>query len=138
MNNFKTLISIFLLTFLSSFAQGQNTTSTHKLTGGKWTVCTDVEFYKDYQCEKGYTSYEFFKNGKFKEDSQPIYMGKKLPYVSGKWTFSDNILTVDPDDGKYYKSFPIVFTIIWLDSNRFYAKGQDGTSTVYTYFQRTK
>jgi hypothetical protein len=140
MNIFKTLISTFLIIFLSPFVQGQDTTSTFNLTGGKWTVCTDMKFSKDYQCDKGYTSYEFFKNETFKEDRQPIYMGKKMPYVPGKWTLVGNTLTIDEDDDKYHKAFPNVYNIIWLDSNRFYATGQEGPGgpTVYTYFQRTK
>ena len=140
MNNFKTLISTILIVFLSFFAQGQDTILIYNLTGGKWTVCADMKFFKEYQCDKGYRSYKFFKHGTFKENKQTIYMVKKKRYVKGKWTLEGNTLTIDEDDDKYHKVFPNVYNIIWLDSNRFYTTGQEGPGgpTVYTYFQRTK
>lgn len=122
-----------------TFSWGQDRPSTFNLTGGKWTVCVDMKFSKDYQCDKGYTTYEFFGDT-YKEDRQPIYNGKKMPFVQGKWTLIGNTLTIDENDDKNHKAFPNVYNIVWLDKDRFYATGQEGTGgpTVYTYFQRTK
>lgn len=133
-------IAIIVFLFSCSVAWGQDTTSAQTLPGGKWEVCTDLYFSKDYQCDSGFTSYEFFGDGTFKEDRQPIYGGGQLPFVSGKWKLNGNKLTIDADDGKDYTEYAHTYKIVWLDNNRFYAVGREGLGgpKVYTYFKRVK
>ena len=103
-------------------------------------VCADTAFSKDYDCNKGYTSYEFFENGTYKENRQAVYGGKKYSYLSGKWKLNGNSLTIDEDDDQYHKVHARIYDIIWLDNDRFYKTGHEGPGgpIVYTYFHRTK
>ena len=73
---------------------------------GKWTVCVSTQsFSKDFNCQKGYVTYEFFKDGRFK-DPRPSIFGEGdgyHPFSLGSWLLKDDLMTIDEDDDKFKK-----------------------------------
>lgn len=135
----KETITLILL-FSSCLTFSQDSISTRTIVGGRWSICTSTKFSKNFQCTKGFTSFEFFEDGTYKENQKRICDKTEMEYASGKWKIARNILTIDEDDSKCRKSGPRTYKIIWLDNNRFYVKGREGRwgPRVYTYFQRSK
>ena len=104
---------------------------------GKWTVCVSLNFSKDFNCEKGYVTYEFFKDGSFKDPRPSIYGEGDHPFSLGRWTLNGDQLTIDYDDDEFSKSPPRLYKITVLSNRKFYEVGEERPGVmVYTYFQK--
>lgn len=123
--------------WISSFGQTNPKIDTLKLKG-HWTVCISLDFSKDFNCDKGYMTYEFFEDGTFKDPRPSLDGGEQHLFSLGKWTFKDSILTIDYDDTEFSQSPPRSFKIFFLTSKKFYSKEPEGRNgpIVYTYFQK--
>ena len=140
MKKFYLFLAIVALCTSYSFSQAQDTLSNYKIPGGTWQVCVSMTYSDTFQCTKGYTSYEFYTDGTYRENREAVYDGKHVSFVKGKWKLSGNSLDMDENDGKTYKAFPRTYAIVWLDADRFYATGTEGPDgpIVYTFFQRSR
>lgn len=128
------LLFIFGFQFLSVYSQSDSI----KLEG-KWTICVTGNFSEDFKCEKGYVTYEFFKDGRFKDPRPSIYGGEEHPYSLGNWILKGNELTIDYDDDEYSKSPPRIYKIKVLSNRTFYEVGEEWPgNVVYTYFQKVE
>lgn len=134
----KNTITLILL-FSSCLTFSQDTLTTRTMVGGTWSICTSTKFSKKFQCTKGYTSFEFFEDGTYKQNQKRICNKERFEYASGKWKMARNILTIEENDIECQKNEPRTYKIIWLDNNRFYVKGREGRwgPRVYTYYQRS-
>ena len=133
---FPFLTVAFIFITLIVCGQDSKVADSLNLTNGKWTVCTEVKFSADYKCTNGWTNYNFEENGAFTETQEE----RKW---HGTYKFSGNTLTITRNDvtskGLVAKYGENIYTIIWLDKNRFYHKSNDGPEgIVYTYFERIK
>ena len=129
------LIVISLLVAAQIYSQSDSI----KLSG-KWTVCVSTQsFSKDFNCQKSYVTYEFFKEGRFKNPSPSKYGESDgyRPFSLGSWSLKGDLLTIDEDDDKFKKSPPVTYKITVLSDKKFYSVGEEGPGViVYTYFQK--
>jgi hypothetical protein len=135
----ETYLLVFSLIITQSVSWGQNTivADTINLADGKWTVCTETIFSVDYKCTNGWTNYTFDEKGSFVENQENRKWNGKYELNGASLSIKRNDETTGKCAVKYGKN---IYTIIWLDKNRFYATGQEGPDgpTVYTYFERIK
>jgi hypothetical protein len=126
------------LQFGISFGQTNPAEENFKLRG-RWNVCVAMIFSKDFSCDKGYMTYEFFENGTFKDARPSVDGGGEHAFSSGTWELKNGMLTIDYDDTRFRKSPPVTIRITFLTDRKFYTKGTEKTEDVivYTYFQRT-
>ena len=131
------LFSFVFLVTTESFPQTKFEVDTFNLRG-KWTICVKLEFSKDFKCDKGYVTYEFFLNGTFKDPRPSIDGGGNHEFSLGKWTLSHNKLIIDYDDTEFSQSPPVTYTVTFLNKDKFYDVGKEGENgvTTYTYFQK--
>jgi hypothetical protein len=130
------LICLCFVKLTNLFCQPNIKLDTFKLKG-HWTVCTSLDFSKDFYCDKGYMTYEFFENGTFKDPRPSVDGGGQHQFSLGKWTLKDSILTIDYDDTEFSQSPQRSLKIFFLTKDKFYHIGQEGNGvTVYTYFRK--
>jgi len=108
------------------------------LVGGKWNVCTDMDYDENFSCPSSVLRLEFYADGTFREFTEHVVNSVRYDFFTGKWSLSSGKLMLDTDDYKMVKFPPNTVSILWLNKNMFYIKGQEGPDgpTVYTYYQR--
>ena len=130
------LLCFCYLQLTDSFGQARPLVDTFGLKG-HWTVCTSLNFSKDFSCDKGYMTYEFFENGTFKDPRPSLDGGGQHSFSLGKWTLTNSVLTIDYDDTNFFQSPPRTIKVFFLTNKKFYSTGREGENgvTVYTYYQ---
>lgn len=101
MNRFLFII-LLISSPINSFAQKNDSID----LSGRWKVCISLD--KNYECEVGYVTYEFFRDGTFK-DPRGSVDGEKS-FMTGKWKLQNNILIIDYDDGRNSTNPPRIFS----------------------------
>jgi hypothetical protein len=119
-------------------AQENNTNNANLLAGGIWHSCVTTRFSKQFACIDSKNKFEFFEDGTYSETRKTDSAGLVLISVTGTWSLSGNILTIDQNDKENHKSYPRIKKIKWLNNNLFYFWGREGKhgTKMYTYFQR--
>lgn len=133
----KTFGSTLALLFLFNFSFSQ-TDSSNTLCTGRWQVCTSFNLLGSAPCRTSPTTFTFNTDGTYKEDREATYGNKKLSFITGKWTLTGDVLSIDEDDGKKYKVEAKVSKMTWVGPKRFYTSGKpsDESPIVYTYFDK--
>jgi hypothetical protein len=98
---------------------------------GNWTFCTLSKLDTSYFCKKGWSTFEFKDNGRFRETQ-----GRSN--WTGTYSLTGNIFTHKRNPKYGCTAGSIIENIIWINANRFYSQGQEGPGgpTVYTFWQR--
>lgn len=131
------LLFVSLLLFFNLLLYGQDTIA--NLIPGKWALCYDTNFSKQYSCDKPFTVYEFQNDGSY-IGNEVICMDKKYK-LTGHWKFENGNLTIYTNPDNCFKFSPLsYYNISFINRNLFYMKGiskvEDPGQVYYYYFKR--
>ena len=104
---------------------------------GKWEVCYQKDLKKTTECSyPSRLTYNLNKDSTYTDNNKGVIMGKEYNSLSGNWSYKDNILIIDQNDTKTWKSSPMTYKPIWINQDTFYSIGKEGKRKILVIFKR--